>query len=294
MVGKEHARSVRFRIDMSGEATWSLSGINLIEIVQRVKPDMVTVVDDEARALLLADELRQKGQADTVILLHPDPAAVLPSQQHIVLPESLDPSNPKDLMINLARSLIQAQSKGLLNPLTGLPGATVLHKEVNRRLSKKKTISFLYIDIDNFKSFNDYYGFARGDEVISLLSNLIKTTISQHGTPSDLCIHIGGDDFGVLTEPDRAQKIADSIICEFDMKTPSMYDEKERVAGFFLTKDRQGKEARFPLMTVSIAGISNQNRQIANSIELSEIAAEMKGYAKLIPGSSYVQDRRRV
>ena len=292
VIEKGRARVVRFRVELTGEANWSLACHTTAEALERLRPDLVMVVESEGRARWLAEELRRKGRADAVILLHPEASAPKPGQNHISLSGRVDPSRPRELVLKLAQALLEAQAREPANPLTGLPGAGVLRTEVERRLAAGEVFSFLYLDLDNFKAYNDSYGFAKGDEAIKLLAELVRTTLRAQGKESDVAVHIGGDDFGIMTRPERAEEIAHHLLQAFDAAAPALYDEPDRSRGYIVTQDRRGNEAQFPLMTLSIAGVSNQRRQISGYLHLSEIAAEVKSFAKQTPGSTYVQDRR--
>jgi diguanylate cyclase (GGDEF)-like protein len=293
VIEKGRARVMRFRVELAGEACWSLACHTTSEVLKRLKPDLVTVVKSERRAHWLAEELRRQGRADAVILLHPESESAAPGQPHISISGPFDPSRPRELVLQLAKALLEAQSKEPANPLTGLPGASVLRAEVEGRIEAGETFVFLYLDLDNFKAYNDFYGFAKGDEAIKTLSEQVKAVVAERGKAEDICVHIGGDDFGILTVPERAQKIAEALLEKFDKAAPNLYAEAERKRGYIMTKDRRGNEARFPIMTLSIAGVSNESRQISGYLHLSEIAAEIKAYAKDVSGSTYVQDRRQ-
>ena len=293
VVEKGRARVVRFRVEVAGESDWSLACHTAAETLKRLHPDLITVVENEGRARWLAEELRRQGREDVVILIHPETPAGAPGQSHINLPGPLDPSKPGKLVLQLARALLEAQAKEPANPLTGLPGVGLLRTEVERRVSRKEAFAFLYLDLDNFKAYNDHYGFARGDEAIKALAGQVKAAVAQHGKDADFCVHIGGDDFGILTAPERANQIAEVLLKEFGRIAPTLYAEPERSRGYLVTRDRRGNEANFPIMTLSIAGVSNQHRRISGYLHLSEIAAEIKAYAKVVPGSIYVQDRRQ-
>ncbi len=292
VIEKGRARVVRFRVELAGEASWSLASHTLPEAVTRLRPDLVTVVENEDRARRLAEEFRRQGRADAVIFLHPDSVSA-PGQTHISLPGPVDPRDPKQLVLNLAQALLQSQGREPVNPLTGMPGAASLRAEVERRLAAEEVFTFLYLDLDNFKAYNDSYGFAQGDEAIKQLAEEVKKALAQHGEAEDLAVHIGGDDFGILTRPARAGKLAETLVRAFDALAPSLYQEPERSRGYLAAMDRRGNEARYPLMTLSVAGVSNEQRHITGYLHLSEIAAEIKAYAKLVTGSVYVQDRRR-
>lgn len=149
------------------------------------------------------------------------------------------------------------------------------------------------LDLDNFKAFNDRYGYAMGSEVIKATARIIEEVVSKNGTVGDFIGHIGGDDFVVITSPERYTNICKGVIEAFDKTIPDFYDNEDRTRGNFIGKTRQGHVVTFPLMTISIAVVTNNDRKLAYIAEVGEIAAELKDYAKSLPGSTYVVDKRR-
>ena len=179
------------------------------------------------------------------------------------------------------------------NPLTRLPGGAAVDNVLTERLAAKKQIAFCLVDIDNFKAFNDRYGYARGNDVIRKTGKIIETAIAEHGTEESFLGHVGGDDFVVILEPDRYAGVCESIISEFDRQAPQFYDAPDREKGYIIAKTRQGEVWEFPIMTVSIAVVTNKSNENISSVKIGEIAAEIKEHAKTIPGSLYLADRRK-
>jgi len=179
------------------------------------------------------------------------------------------------------------------SPLTRLPGGIAIENVLKKRLESSQPIAFCVLDLDNFKAFNDRYGYANGSEVIKETAHIIEDAVKAKGTPDDFIGHVGGDDFVVITTPDFMRHIATEVISRFDRRIPDFYDPEERAQGYILGKTRQGIEMQFPIMTISIAIVSNEHRKLTNPLEASEIAAELKDYAKTIPKSVFVVDKRR-
>lgn len=179
------------------------------------------------------------------------------------------------------------------SPLTRLPGGIAIENVLKKRLDSSQPVAFCVLDLDNFKAFNDRYGYANGSEVIKEAAKIIESVVKFTGTFEDFVGHVGGDDFVVITTPDHMREIAEGIINQFDRRIPEYYDAVDRQRGFILGKTRQGIEMEFPIMTISIAIVTNEHRQLVNPLEASEIAAELKDYAKTIPKSVFVVDKRR-
>jgi len=195
-------------------------------------------------------------------------------------------------MAHLLASLEEANLNA--SPLTRLPGGIAIDNVLKNRLAASKSLTFCLLDIDNFKSFNDHYGYAAGNEVIKTTAKIIEKTIAEYGTNDDFVGHIGGDDFTILTTIERYNKLCTNIIEEFDKKIVDFYNTKDRANGYILGKTRQGKEIKFPIMSVSIAVVvSNKEKGQISHIEIGEIAAELKEQAKKIPGSVFMVNRRK-
>lgn len=178
------------------------------------------------------------------------------------------------------------------NPLTKLPGNIVIREEVEKRISENKKFTVIYCDLDNFKAFNDKYGIAKGDEAIKLTAEVFKESIKNSGNPEDFLGHEGGDDFILLTSPDKAQGIAGYIIKEFDISVRALYNQEDLKSEYITAHARDGAVKQFPIMAISLAGVSNETRPITSYAEVTNIAAEVKKKSKAIEGSSFVLDKR--
>jgi len=180
------------------------------------------------------------------------------------------------------------------NPLTRLPGNLAIAREIETRIDKGEPFAHAFADLDNFKAYNDRYGYQKGSDVISLTGTIIREVVEQFGDGQDTIGHIGGDDYVFLTRPELAETMAAEIITRFDRAVPACYSETDREAGFFFAKDRFGEERRFPLLSISIAIVcsDNFNRPTANLI--GRECARMKEHLKNQPGSIFLMDRRKV
>jgi GGDEF domain-containing protein len=179
------------------------------------------------------------------------------------------------------------------SPLTRLPGGVAVGNILKKKMEENALLAFCLLDLSNFKAYNDRYGYARGNEVIQATARLIARVVGEVGAPEDFIGHIGGDDFVVITTPDRYEAVCRGIIDGFDLLTPDFYAEEDRRRGYLEGKNRQGEEVAFRLMTVAIAVVTNRNRLLTNYIQVGEIAAELKNYAKTFSRSIYVVDQRR-
>jgi diguanylate cyclase (GGDEF)-like protein len=179
------------------------------------------------------------------------------------------------------------------SPLTRLPGGIAIENVLKKRLESGQPLAFCVLDIDNFKAFNDRYGYAHGSEVIKETARIIEGGVRLKGTSEDFIGHVGGDDFVVITTPARMRAVSTEIIDQFDRRIPEFYAPEDRARGYILGRTRQGVEMEFPIMSISVAIVTNEGRTLTNPLEASEIAAELKDYAKTLPGSVFVVDKRR-
>ncbi len=202
------------------------------------------------------------------------------------------PYEVEELLVRVRNILQWSQLQRAANPLTGLPGNIAIEKELRARLCGTRPFAFLYVDLDNFKAFNDCYSFRKGDEVIKVIASIIVSAVSLEGSSGDFVGHIGGDDFILVVDQDHAQAVAQEIVREFDAKAPKLYAPEDRDKGYIETHDRSGRATRFPLMTVTIAGVSVQPGEDVHIGEISQKAAELKHLGKQSTGSIVVWERR--
>lgn len=203
------------------------------------------------------------------------------------------PFGPQELLARVRAKIRRVEVDSSLSPLTRLPGNLAIEAELRRRIDANAPFAVLYLDLDNFKAFNDVYGFTHGDEAIQLVASSAVDVVRRRGTTQDFVGHIGGDDFIIVTLPERAEEIAREIIDMFDRDIRKLYSAQDLRQGYIETRDRRGTLNRFPIMSLSIAIVSNEQRPLENYAQIGEAAAELKRYAKSIGGSVYVKDKRR-
>ncbi|HPT07372.1 MAG TPA: diguanylate cyclase [Candidatus Omnitrophota bacterium] len=179
------------------------------------------------------------------------------------------------------------------NPLTKLPGNIVIHEEVDKQIKRNRKFVVIYCDLDNFKAFNDKYGIAKGDDAIKLTADIFRESVKQAGNADDFVGHEGGDDFILLTTPNKAQAVADYITSTFDKRVRALYTKEDLDQGHIIAHARDGSIKEFPIMTISLAGVTNEQRDILSYGEVTNIAAEVKKKAKAVEGSVFVMDKRR-
>ena len=205
------------------------------------------------------------------------------------------PFDPPELVARVASALRRSRQMREVSPLTGLPGNFQISFELDRLISDPTSrFAVVYADLDNFKAYNDHYGFLRGDEAIKTTARVLTQAQSRHPTEPDFTGHIGGDDFVLLTSPDIAPDLCEDIVDSFDAVVATLYDPEDRARGCIAVADRQGKLHSYPLLSISLGVATTGHRRIGSQWEASSIATEMKTLAKRAAGSSFEIDRRRV
>lgn len=180
-----------------------------------------------------------------------------------------------------------------VSPLTGLPGNVQIQAEMKKRLLNKETFAILYFDLDNFKAYNDVYGFANGDEIIKFTARTITKHIHQIPNSENFVGHVGGDDFVAIISQSDYDLVCQNIIAEFDKFSPDFYNEIDVERGYVEVANRRGIIEQFPLTSISIAVLEVDSKIYKTTLEIGEIAGQVKHKAKAVLGSTYVVNRRR-
>lgn len=202
------------------------------------------------------------------------------------------PFNERELLSRIKNIFRRIDRTRNANPLTGINGNLDIQRDIMGRISKGYRFAAIYADIDYFKAYNDVYGFANGDRIIILLADILRDQVNIWGNHDDFVGHIGGDDFVVISTPEKAIKICEEVITEFDGKVLNFYDIEDRERGYITTKNRKGEIDTFPILSISLAVVTNEKRELLSSVEISDIAAEVINKLKTMAGSNYLVDQR--
>ena len=179
-----------------------------------------------------------------------------------------------------------------VSPLTGLPGNVQIHSELKKRLSKEEEFSVLYLDLDNFKAYNDVYGFLKGDKIIQYTADIIQDEIHTDGG-NGFVGHVGGDDFIAIVPYTDVENLCQRIIARFDKQIKSFFTEEDADKGYIEIANRRGIIEKFPLTSISIAVVVADKKRFNNILEIGDVAAQVKHAVKTVMGSSYTIDRRK-
>ena len=180
-----------------------------------------------------------------------------------------------------------------VSPLTSLPGNVQIQAEMKKRLSNKEYFVMLYFDLDNFKAYNDVYGFSNGDEIIKYTARTITNNVHKEEEDNNFVGHIGGDDFIAIVEDKNYERICQDVIAEFDSGIIKFFDKKDIERGYIEVENRKGIIEQFPITSLSIGAVEVKPGTYANPLEIGEIGAQVKHLSKTVPGSTYVINRRK-
>lgn len=180
-----------------------------------------------------------------------------------------------------------------ISPLTGLPGNVQIHAELKKRLSNKEDFSVLYLDLDNFKAYNDVYGFVNGDQIIEFTAKVILSCIHEMASEHSFVGHIGGDDFIAIVPELNTERLCQDIIATFDSQVKEYFTAADIEKGYIEVENRKGIIEQFPLTSISIGVVVADQGRFHNILEIGEIGAQVKHAAKSVMGSSYAVDRRK-
>ena len=202
------------------------------------------------------------------------------------------PFDTEELLSRIKMILYRTMHTLDASPLTKLPGNTSINNKIMHLLEQASKFAICYLDIDHFKSFNDEYGFRQGDIILENTAELLTATVNACESTSGFIGHIGGDDFVFILKPENVEKVCSTLVRDFDKMVPEYYSKEARNAGHIQVKDRQGNTKKFPFMSLSIAIITNEQKEIKHIAQINELAAEIKKHAKSFEGSVYIKDRR--
>jgi diguanylate cyclase (GGDEF)-like protein len=203
------------------------------------------------------------------------------------------PFNERELLSRIRNTLRRIDRNRAANPLTGLSGNLEIQREISSRIAKEEKFAVIYVDLDNFKSYNDAYGYAKGDIAIKMTADILADMIQNFGNRDDFVGHIGGDDYVLVTTPDKMVTICRETIQQFDERIREIFNEEDLAKGYISTVNRRGNVENFPIMSISMAVVTNEYVNFQSHLQVAEAASGVKKLVKAMDGSNYLVDRRR-
>lgn len=228
-----------------------------------------------------------------VMQRHEPSAADLPrllnSRVDDILEGSLaDPIPTARLRMAITRSFRDVN----INSSSRLPGPVMIENVLRQKIDNGSRFAVCYADLDDFKAYNDYYGYFSGDKVIKMTSRVIRDVVYRH-EKTGFVGHIAGDDFIFIIDAAKVKPVCSEVLKQFDRQAPDMYEPRDLKNGFIITKNRRGSPETFPIMSLSIAVVINKDGMFNHVGEISHMIADLKNYTKTLPGSNYVIERRK-
>ncbi len=299
VVDDDKTLQLLLRLELSGEGFSVVAASNGTECLSMVgeEPPDIIILDylmPDMNGMEVLSHLRKMPQAirTPVILLTGQDLA---DGERNALEHGADhymkkPFEVETLVARVRAAVDRSGSARGFSPLTGLPGNTRIQAELAIRIEQRQPFALIHADIDNFKAFNDRYGFVRGDEVIKYCADVLL----KAAHPFEDCFvgHIGGDDFAIILHPDVMEAYAKSALGAYDDDVMGFYDPEDALTGYIEIEDRMGRLTRFPPCSLSMGIATNGHRELSSPAEASSIAGEMKSFAKKHEGSNYQIDRR--
>ncbi|GLI54011.1 GGDEF domain-containing protein [Thermodesulfovibrio yellowstonii] len=268
-----------------------------LQIIYDEIPDLVIVeaINNSKIEISIINELKSDPifvSMNVIAIVSPD--FYTEDWQNFLVDDYIRVNNlSQDLLMRINLCFERVERVIATSPLTKLPGNLVIQKEIQKRLNRGDVFALAYADLDNFKPFNDKYGFSRGDEVIKMLGRLILNIVRNEQPTGSFVGHIGGDDFVYIMSPEIIEKTTQKIIDIFDNLIKNFYDEEDIRKGYIESINREGKIQFYPIMTVSVGITSNRYRIFNHFSEMAEVASVMKSVAKKQKDKRYAIDRRR-
>jgi diguanylate cyclase (GGDEF)-like protein len=298
---EEHIRKIlQFQLEKNGFTVVTAdNGETALQMVHRELPDLIILdlMMPKMDGFEVCERLRGDFHTNRIPIIMLTAKSDLPDRIKGLREGANDylvkPYSNEELLLRVTNVLDWSEKQKNANPLTGIAGNKAIEKELQRRIENGDRFAFLYMDIDNFKAYNDYYGYQKGDESILFLADVITETVNSMGGKNDFVGHIGGDDFVIITSAERGEFIARRIIDEFDKGSLVLMDEDDIRRGYLEIENRLGEIKRMPLMSLTIALVVNREQKLKHYAQVSDIATELKKFGKGMTGSVVVRERRK-
>jgi diguanylate cyclase (GGDEF)-like protein len=293
------ARFIEVNLRTQGyEVGMASDGVEALERATADRPDLalIDVMMPRMDGFEVVERLRANPRTSnmSIILLT---AKALTADKVLGITKGADdyiikPFDPIELMARVKGTLRRAQEMRAESPLTGLPGNIRILDFLGHLVSTEQPFALLYADLDNFKAYNDHYGFLRGDDALRFAARSIQETALEVGGDDVFVGHLGGDDFVVICPPESAEGLCKEMLERTARDFSSLYEEEDRRRGYIEVENRQQQVERFPLLSISIGVATTSRRKFTHPSEAVAVATELKEYAKRAEGPSWAVDRR--
>ncbi len=270
----------------------------LVSIAAHQQVDLVHVscLDNVDGDIPLLRQIRSLPLLSFIPLIaqHPNPSAKLIGEMldtrvdEILIGPLTDPPVAARMRLAVERTFRDIN----VNPSSHLPGPAMIERVLQQQITEGNRFAVCYADLDDFKAYNDYYGYFSGDRVIKMTAQIIRDIVYRH-EPNGFVGHIAGDDFIFVIDATKVKMICRQVLKEFDRRVPEVYEPRDLKNGFIISKNRRGAPETYPIMSLSIAVVINKDGMFQHVGEISHMIADLKQYAKTLPGSNFVIERRK-
>jgi len=178
------------------------------------------------------------------------------------------------------------------NPLSKLPGNTSILQAIQRTIDSNESYGVCYVDIDNFKPYNDRYGFSQGDDIILMVARILVNVVDETAREGSFVGHVGGDDYVFIVKEDRIRIVCEKILANFEVVRNMFLSREDLAAGCYEETDRQGRKTTYGLLSLSLAVVITGAGKFEHAAEVAAVASQIKHYVKKLEGSNYMIDRR--
>ncbi len=235
----------------------------------------------------------QKTNIPILLVIHEDDVSDLDWSLYSVDDILVQPISPAIFVARIALAKARMARVFDNNPLSRLPGNTSILRTIQDVIERDNGYGVCYVDIDNFKPYNDRYGFAQGDDVILMVARIMVNVVEEFSRDDSFVGHVGGDDFLFIVPQEKVKEVCEKMLTNFEVVRNMFLSAEDLKAGCYIEKNRQGQETRFELLSLSIAIVMTTNHYFSHSAEVSSQAMQVKHYVKELDGSNYMIDRRQ-
>jgi len=272
------------------------TGMKALNQVYNEPPDCIllsTAIDDWRQ---FAQQLKSDtvyGHLPLILILDEYQTTILDALGDVSFNDFVTPPYRLDeLLFRVEMQMTSARRDLDANPLTRLPGNLSIMAAIDDFISSDAGFALGYVDLNNFKAFNDRYGFARGDEAIRMTARILTNVVRRIDQKTGFVGHVGGDDFLFIVHSTMVEQCCEQIIMNFDLVASTLSDDEDRIRGYYQSVDRQGNPQRFPMLSLSIAVIDSTITKITHPGKAAAIAGELKKEVKKKEGSNFLINRR--
>lgn len=286
---------------LMGEGYTATSYASNSQVLEHLKKEPVDLIITDFKSARINGIELCKNIRDTLLFSHTPLLLILPEEEMLLKTKSIyagaddfitKPFSSEELIARIKASLLRMDRYQDVNSLTKLPGVSTATRELKKHIESLHQFGVVLVDLNNFKTFNDRYGFERGDQILDYISSLIRSALVESGSFSSFLSHFGADDFLFICSCDKIDAICQGIIDDFQNNIANFYDEQERASGHILLTDGRGTTFEAPLLRINMGVVTNEQYPFFSTAQIIQIATELKDHAKATGRNAYSKEQR--